>query len=96
MKNKPFIKTYHFLYRQWYRGVNEKILTKIVQAIQEVRKGVGKAEVIVTPSFLNQIGFKSKRCLVLILKGKVLITCYWKEFSELFFGKTKFQNPIIL
>lgn len=79
--NKPileFRKTDHFLYRQWCRGVDNKIISNISNFIQNI-DNIDKVEI-----------------LVLILKGRVFITCYWKEFSELFFGRTKFKNPIII
>lgn len=91
---KTIVKTAHFRYRQWDRGVDETIISLVKPFIQRY-KNKDKMELIITPPFLNRMGFKVTRCLILIIKRKICITCYWKEFSECLFGKTKFSNPQI-
>lgn len=88
-------KTKHFLLRQWERCIDEQIISYVKPFIQR-QKSQNKMELIITPSFLRRIGYKGTYCLVLIVRGKTCITCYWKEFSECLFGNAKFTNPQIL
>lgn len=87
-----FVKTSHFLLRQWERSIGDKILLKVVPFIQKMKRNK-KMTVIITPLFLAEIGITYNQCIILILKKNLLITCYTKDLSECLFGNTKFINP---
>jgi hypothetical protein len=91
-----FVITDHALYRQWDRGIDRKILSKIYPFIHDSKNK--KQVVLVMPSFFrNQgvLGFE-KQCLILIVRGKYLVTCYCRNLSECFFGQKIYSNPQIL
>lgn len=91
-----FSKTDHFVFRQWDRSIEDCIVAKVYPSVQCVSKNK-KEVVFVMPSFLRQKGVsKDTKCLILIIRGKYLITGYWRDLSECFFGQKIYTNPQIL
>lgn len=93
---KTLIPTDHALYRQWDRGIDRNVISKVCPFISESRKK--KQVVLVMPNFFRAqgiIGYENQ-FLVLIIKGKYLITCYSRDVSECFFCQKVFNNPQII
>jgi len=91
MKNKilEFKKTNHFLLSQWDRSIEDQILYKILPFVEctECDKDV----VLVLPSFLKKRAIEKdeESCLVLIIKGSLIITGFWCYQPNYLFKKEK-------
>jgi organic radical activating enzyme len=94
---KTLIETDHALYRKWDRGIDKMVLSKIYPFIAESRNDK-KQVVLVMPTFFREqgiVGFDNL-CLILVVKGKYLITCYSRKVSECFFCQKVFSDPQII
>jgi hypothetical protein len=91
-----FQKTEHFLLRQWDRGIEDSVLHAICPLVKGVKNK--KEVVFVLPSFLKKQGVmnQTSQCLILIVKGHLLISGYWRDLNECLFGQKVFHNPLIL
>lgn len=91
-----FIITDHALYRQWDRGIDRGVLSKIYPFVADSKNK--KQVVFVMPSFFKNQGVSAivNQCLILIVRGKYLVTCYWRDLNECMFGKKIFNNLQIL
>lgn len=91
-----FIITDHALYRQWDRGIDRRILSKVYPFVTDSRNK--KQVVFVMPSFFKSQGVPDiiNQCLILIVRGKYLVTCYWRNLSECLFGQKYYVSPQIL
>jgi hypothetical protein len=90
MKNRilEFRKTDHFLYRQWDRGIEDKILYKILPYVECTY--YEKDVILIQPSFLKRKGLKDEQnSLVIIIKGNFLISAYWCKDPNYLFKKEK-------
>jgi len=72
-----FFLTYHAQYRLWDRSIDRELVDKVVSKLNSQLKK--DTVIIATPSFVGgHAPAKSKSdCLVLITKGKVIVTAYW-------------------
>ena len=84
-----FHKTEHFLFRQWDRNIDDNILLKSLNALEEQPKG--KNLIIVGANTINQwvkdaeIDAKYKSQLInlfIVLHDHTLITCFRGRFSH--------------
>lgn len=79
MKTKilNYRKTDHFLYRQWDRGIDSRIIESITSNINGVFKD--KTLLVIGKSDLKKFGLKSASNLhlVLVIKRNILITLYY-------------------
>jgi hypothetical protein len=93
---KTLIPTDHAMYRQWDRSIDVLIISKIAPLIIDSRNK--KQVVLVMPTFFRaqQIKGFENQCLVLVVKGKYLITCYTRNFTECLFCQKFFSNPQII
>ncbi len=84
-----FRKTDHFLYKQWDRKIDDKMLYDILPFVECTK--CEKDVVFVLPSFLKRKGISSDdvKCLILITKGNVLLTGYWCDHPNYLFKKEK-------
>lgn len=92
-----FRKTQHFLYNQWKRSIDDRMLYKILPYVECTK--CEKDVVIVLPSFLRNKGLTKdeKTCLVLIVKRNLLlITGYWCTYPNYLFKKEKNSHLQIL
>lgn len=91
-----FQKTEHFLLRQWDRDIDDNVLCAVYPLVKSIKNK--KEVVFVMPSFFKKQGMpqQTTRCLILIIKGNLLISGYWRNQSECFFGQKIFSNPQIL
>jgi len=78
MKTKQvYRKTEHFLYRQWDRGVSDKLIDVIISNVKsEPQK---KSLIIAGNTFMKKHGVKTKnnQNLVVVVKNRALITLYF-------------------
>jgi hypothetical protein len=76
MKSK-FFKTDHFKYRQWDRGIDDKIVEKAMESITGQQKC--KSLIILGADTLKSTGVKNKKHknLVLVAKGRNLLTLFY-------------------
>jgi hypothetical protein len=92
MKTKilDLIKTDHDLYKQWTYGLSDMDLMPIVSRI-EAPEGTRKKIVFVVPQFLISCGIsKSKKnAMVLVLKGKRIVTKFFSDHPNYLFKKEK-------
>ena len=87
---RNIIKTEHFIYRQWDRNVCENAVN-IMSLNATPSKHVVK--LVAFPHFLKRMcGITTNRCLVFIIKGSALITCYWRDINEIMFSKNFNRN----
>ena len=93
---KTLIPTDHALFRQWDRGIDKKVLSKIYPFITD--SGNKKQVILVMPTFFRTQGIAGfdNLCLILIVRGKYLITCYSRNFAECLFCQKVFSNPQII
>lgn len=84
-----FSKTNHFLYSQWDRSIDDKILRSVLPMVNNLSKN--KDIVLAMPSFLLKrgLGKDDKQCLVLIIKNKLILTGYWCDHPNYLFDKEK-------
>lgn len=75
-----FIKTNHFQYRQWQRGLSDYELSKILNLINCEEQSF---MLVIGKSRLTKFKINSPRELFIKIKNKVLIT--------FFYGKLEFQ-----
>ena len=76
---KTFYKTEHFIYRQWDRGVNDEVIEKIACKLRGVPQK--KSVIIASTDLLKKAGIAVKNTtnLIVISKGKVLITLFFVD-----------------
>ena len=87
-----FQKTNHFLYRQWDRGVTDKLLNDVLDEISPTRKNI---LLVVSKNYLKRKGVNSKCELFIKIKKCKLITCFYCDFNCYFKRKIR-QNYLIL
>lgn len=87
-----FKKTDHFLFSQWDRKIDNKILYKVLPFVNctQCKKDV----IIAEESFLNKKGIEanSNENLIIIIKQKILVTCFWCKNPSYLFKKEKNAN----
>ena len=91
-----FKKSDHFLYSQWDRGLDDKMLYRLLPYVNDDTSN--KRVAIFTPSFLKKLKvFKDDvSCLVMVVKNKLLVTAYWCDHPNYLFvnqeeKETRFQ-----
>jgi hypothetical protein len=85
-----FVKTDHFLFRQWERGLDDTIFYKILTHVKCVP--CKERVVVITPSFLERRNiFKGVQSyLAIVIKSaNVLITVFWCDKPEFLQKKEK-------
>jgi hypothetical protein len=82
-----FKKTDHFLFHQWNRSIEDQMLYKILPFVECTK--CEKDVVFVMPSFLSKKGMSKddKQCLILVIKGNLLVTGYWCDHPNYLFNK---------
>jgi len=82
-----FRKTDHFLYKQWDRRIDDKMLYGILPFVECTK--CEKDVVFVLPSFLKRKGLSNDdvQCLILITRGNLLLTGYWCDHPNYLFKK---------
>lgn len=84
-----FRKTHHFMFSQWDRKIDDKMLYAILSFVKcnKCEKDV----VFVMPSFLNRKGISTddNNTLIIIIKNKLLLTAYWCDHPNYIFNKEK-------
>ncbi len=91
-----FRKTDHFLYKQWDRRIDDKMLYSILPFVECTK--CEKDVVFVLPSFLKRKGLSidDVQCLILITRGNLLLTGYWCDHPNYLFNKEKESHFQIL
>lgn len=91
-----FRKTNHFMFSQWDRSIDDKMLYAILPFVKcnKCEKDV----VFVMPSFLNRRGISTdeKNSLILIIKYKLLLTAYWCDHPDYLYSKEAYAHFQIL
>ncbi|TVR83257.1 MAG: hypothetical protein EA412_01015 [Chitinophagaceae bacterium] len=83
-----FIKSNHFMLRQWDRKIEDKILYKILPHAKSTN--YEKEVVIVKPNFLKKLNLiKDNHSLVLIKKKRLLLTIFWCKNYSCYLNKDK-------
>ena len=84
-----FKKTDHFIYKQWDRCIDDKMLYSILPFVECTK--CEKDVVFVLPSFLKKKGLDKddRTCLILITKGYLILTGYWCGNPNYLFRKEK-------
>jgi len=74
--SKNFYKTDHFIYRQWDRAVEDKVIDAIICKVKPIK---AKTTIIVSPKFLKSLNRKifKKSHLIIVAKGKSLLTLFF-------------------
>ena len=82
-----FKKTNHFIFSQWDRGIDDPALYKVLPFVECTN--CEKDVVFVLPSFLSRINIEKddKQCLILVIKGKLMVTGYWCDHPNYLFNK---------
>ncbi len=82
-----FKKTDHFIYHQWNRSIDDLMLYKILPFVKYTK--CDKDLVLVMPSFLSKkrISKDDKQCIILVIKGNLLVTGYWCDHPNYLFNK---------
>lgn len=89
-KQKIFYKTEHFLLRQWERNISDSCVSIISL---NAKPSCKMQKVVAFPMFLKRLcGISTKLCLVIMIKGSSLITCYWQSLEETFFAKDSLND----
>ena len=72
-------KTNHFLYRQWDRKIDDRLLEKILLKID--KKNSSKTFVVVGNKLLKKFGLKvsGRTNLIIVVKKNILITLFMVE-----------------
>lgn len=72
-----FRKTEHFLKRQWERSIEDRLLNYALKWLQNT--GLEKEILVVHPKVFTRIhcNYKTSEYLVVVVKNRILITCYW-------------------
>ncbi len=81
-----FDKSDHFIYRQWDRGIDDKLLSKILNRIET---GTEEFILVVSRNLIKKLIGKKTQELFIKIKGKILITCY---YGDLDYQRTKYKN----
>lgn len=94
MKNSigEFRKTDHFIFRQWDRSINDKLLTIILKKIPSNKK---KTLLIISKRVLKKINKKINKELFIKVDGNVLITCFYCDISD-YSNKNAKQEYLII
>lgn len=91
MKNQilEYYKSEHFLFTQWDRKIEDKLLYRILPFITKSIRA--KKIAIVTPTFLQEKGLleSAKNCLVVVINKKQLTTVYWCDHTHYLFTREK-------
>ena len=84
-----FKKTDHFMFKQWDRNIDDKMLYSILPYVKCTK--CEKDIVLVLPSFLKRKGLSIDdiQCLILITKRNLLLTGYWCDHPNYLFTKEK-------
>lgn len=84
-----FRKTGHFLHSQWDRGIDDHLLYKVLPFVEST--DCEKDLVFVMPCFLTKrnIGKDDKQCLIIVIRGKWLVTVYWCDHPNYLFDKNE-------
>lgn len=74
---------------QWNRSIDDQLLYKVLPYVECTK--CEKDVVFVMPSFLKKkcMGKDDVKCLILIIKGKLLITAYWCDRPNYLFNKNE-------
>lgn len=91
-KLDKFHKTDHFIYRQWDRGISDKLLSTILNSISTNRKGT---LVIVSRNILKKSGVKIKKELFIKIDENTLITCFYSDFQD-YINSKRVQDFLII
>jgi hypothetical protein len=98
MKNNrifEFRKTDHFLLQQWQRGIDDYIIRRVLSYV--LVNNDQKTFIIASPQFLKEkVKLNKLDSLIVVIKGKVLITTYWAVDPEYLYKKEKNVELIFL
>lgn len=86
-----FYLTDHFMKRGWERTIDKPLLYKMLPHVECTNCDTDI--VLVFPSFLQKkgLGLDCKKCLLLVIRSKVIITAYWVTNPNYTFNKK--ENP---
>ena len=81
--------SHHFMLQGWDRSIDKTLLKKILPHVE-----TSKAEkniIVVTPSYYQSKGItgKSNKCLVIVLRQKLIKTGFWCDHPNYLFKKEK-------
>ena len=87
MNNKiaGYIKTEHFMLRQWERKIEDQVLKKVLNRVNGKK---GEYLLVVSREIMRSVGGKDKE-LFIMLRGKVLVTCFYGKRKKTKINKTK-------
>jgi hypothetical protein len=87
-----FIKTEHFLFSQWTRNIDDKIINHVLPFVEDTK--CAKNVIIVHPRFLRKRGISAiyNESLVLVTKFNVLVTCYWCNHVDYLYSTESNSN----
>ena len=91
-KLEKFRKTDHFIYRQWDRGITDKLLSSVLNSINTNRKNT---LVIISRNILSKSGIKIKKELFIKIDKNTLITCFYSDFQD-YTNTIRAQNYLII
>jgi hypothetical protein len=82
-----FYLSHHFMYQGWDRSIDKQLLYRLLPYVKlsESEKKI----VVFTPSFYNSknVTGKDGKCLVLVLKQKLIKTGFWCDHPNYLFRK---------
>lgn len=88
MKNKikGFIKSEHFLLRQWQRKVDDELLSLVLNK-RKFNKDI--CVLVISKKIVKKIS-KVNHELFILIRGNILVTCFYGEMRDFF--NTKYDN----
>lgn len=90
-----FYKTDHFLYRQWDRAVEDRVIDSITCKLKPTK---AKTTIIASSKFLKslKLQFSKTTYLIIVAKDKSLLTLFFVDDLYLYLKSLKGKiNPII-
>ncbi len=88
-----FYKTKHFLLRQWERNIHDEILYYTLSSKWYFNK---KTILIISKKILKKYGLNTNQELFLVVKKKILITCYYSEIKKFVVAQKQIKIDTII
>ena len=87
-----FCKSEHFVYRQWDRKINDKVLRHVLKNVEPNKVNT---LLIVSRKVLKKVNIKVNKELFIKIDNKTLITCFYCELQE-YYTRHREQNYVII
>lgn len=87
-----FLKSDHFIYRQWDRSINDILIRQI---LKNINPDCCNTLYVISRTALKRINNKTNKELFIKIHKTTLITCFYCEFKD-YQGFKKKQNYLII